>query len=245
MNGYEIFRQVADTLGRRGIAVLRFDDRGAGESGGREGLMKATSADLADDVRSIIAWLRARPDIDGTRIALAGHSEGGVIAPMIAASDAQLKGIALLAGPAYTGLRVSMFQNRQAVDGVPTLTPKQRDSIMATVPSRLDSAGKATPWLGFWLTHDPLPVARTVKQPVLILQGLTDTQVSPEQADTLAAAFRNGGNKDVTLRKFPATNHLFVPDTSGNFAGYTSLKDPRVRPSVLGALADWAARVLR
>ena len=233
VNGYEIFRQVADTLGRRGIAVLRFDDRGVGASGGRETAIKATSADFADDVRSIITWLRARPDIDGTRIALAGHSEGGMIAPMIAASDPQVKGIALLAGPAYTGLRVSLYQNRQLVDGATSLTPHQRDSIMAGVPAKLDSAGKATPWLGFWLTHDPVPVARTVRQPVLILQGLTDTQVSPEQADTLAAAFRSGGNKDVTLRTFPATNHLFVPDSSGKFAGYTSLKDPHVRPAVL------------
>jgi fermentation-respiration switch protein FrsA (DUF1100 family) len=116
---------------------------------------------------------------------------------------------------------------------------------MASVPAQLDSAGKATPWLGFWLKHDPVAVARTVKQPVLIMQGLTDTQVSPEQADTLAVAFRAGGNKDVTLKKFPATNHLFVPDSSGQFSGYTSLKDPLVRPAVLGALADWAVRVLR
>ena len=245
VEGYAMFRQVADTLGRRGIAVLRYDDRGVGESGGRETAAKATSADLADDARSVIAWLRTRPDIDGTRIALAGHSEGGMIAPMIAASDPQVKGIALLAGQAYTGLRVSLYQNRQAVDGVPTLTAKQRDSIMATVPTSLDSAGKAIPWLGFWLKHDPVAVARTVKQPVLILQGLTDTQVSPEQADTLAVAFRKGGNKDVTLRTFPATNHLFVPDTSGKFTGYTSLKDPKVRPAVLGAIADWSARVLR
>jgi fermentation-respiration switch protein FrsA (DUF1100 family) len=113
------------------------------------------------------------------------------------------------------------------------------------VPTSLDSAGKAIPWLGFWLKHDPVAVARTVKQPVLILQGLTDTQVSPEQADTLAVAFRNGGNKDVTVRTFPATNHLFVPDSSGHFSGYTALKDPKVRPAMLGALADWAARVLR
>lgn len=245
VDGYAIFRQVADTLGRRGIAVLRFDDRGVGESGGRESAAKGTSADFADDVRSIIAWLRARPDVDGARIVLAGHSEGGMIAPMVAAQDPQIKGIALLAGPAYTGQRVSLYQNRQLVDAAPSLTPRQRDSIMATVPAKLDSAGKATPWLGFWLTHDPLTVARTVRQPVLILQGLTDTQVSPEQADTLAAAFRGGGNKDVTVRTFAATNHLFLPDSSGQFAGYTALKDPRVRPTVLGALADWAARVLR
>ncbi len=245
VDGYAIFRQVADTLGRRGIAVLRFDDRGVGESGGRESAVRATSADFADDVRSIITWLRARPDIDGTRIVLAGHSEGGMIAPMVAASDPQLKAIVLMAGPAYTGRHVSMYQNRQLVDGVASLTPQQRDSIMATVPAKLDSTSKALPWVGFWLTHDPVPVARSVRQPVLILHGLTDTQVSPEQADTLAAAFRSGGNTNVTVRTFAATNHLFVPDSSGKFAGYAALTDPHVRPTVLGTLADWLARVLR
>ena len=244
VEGYAIFRQIADTLGRRGIAVLRFDDRGVGESTGRESAATATSADFADDVRSIVTWLRARADIDGARIALAGHSEGGMIAPMVASTDKTIKGIALLAGPAYTGKRVSMYQNRQVLDGQPSLSPKQRDSILATVPAKLDSAGKATPWLGYWLTHDPVVVARTVTQPVLILQGLTDTQVSPEQADTLAIAFRRSGNRHVTVRTFAATNHLFVPDASGQFSGYTSLKDPKVRPAVLGALADWAVQLL-
>ncbi|MBL8961182.1 MAG: alpha/beta hydrolase, partial [Gemmatimonadetes bacterium] len=73
--GFRPFRQLADSLGRRGIAVLRFDDRGIGESTGDHG--KATSADFADDVRSIVAWLRARPEIDPDRVMLMGHSEGG------------------------------------------------------------------------------------------------------------------------------------------------------------------------
>lgn len=243
--GYAIFREIADTLGRRGIAVLRFDDRAVGESGGRETVATVTSEGFADDVRSIIAWLRARPDIDGNRIALVGHSEGGMIAPMIASTDAQLKAIALFAGPAYTGRRVSMFQNRQLVDGIAVLTPMQRDSIMASIPARLDSAGKAMPWLGFFLVHDPVVTAKTVKQPVLILQGLTDTQVSPEQADTLSAAFRAGGNRSVTVRTFAATNHLFVVDSSGKASGYATLKDARVRPEVLGALADWLVKTLK
>lgn len=245
VEGYAIFRQIADTLGRRGIAVLRFDDRGVGESTGRESAATATSADFADDVRSIVTWLRARADIDGARIALAGHSEGGMIAPMVASTDKTIKGIALLAGPAYTGKRVSLYQNRQILDGQPSLSPKQRDSILATVPAKLDSAGKATPWLGYWFAHDPVVVARTVTQPVLILQGLTDTQVSPEQADTLAVAFRRSGNHRVTVRTFAATNHLFIPDASGQFSGYSALKDPKVRPAVLGALADWAVQLFR
>ncbi|MBL0173226.1 MAG: alpha/beta fold hydrolase [Gemmatimonadaceae bacterium] len=243
--GYEIFRQIADTLGRRGIAVLRFDDRGVGESGGRESAAKGTSADFADDVRSIVTWLRARSDIDPARIALAGHSEGGIIAPMVAAGNAQIKAIALLAGPAYDGRKVLMFQNRQGIDNAPGLSTTQRDSIWKTVPAALDSISKANPWMGFFMTHNPLATARRVTQPVLLLQGETDRQVTAEQVDSLNTVLRANGNRDVTLRKFPATNHLFLNDASGLPGGYAQLKDPKVRKDVLGALADWAARVLR
>ncbi len=242
---YAFFREIADTLGRRGVAVLRFDDRGVGLSGGRESAAKATSADFADDVRSIVTWLRARPDIDANRIALAGHSEGGMIAPMVAATDPKIKAIALFAGPAYAGRRVSLFQNRVLVDASPGLSKTQRDSIMASIPPRLDSAGRATPWLGFWLSYDPIPTAKRVKQPVLILQGLTDTQVSPEQADTLALALRSNGNQAVTVRTFSATNHLFLDDPSGAATGYGALKNARIRRDVLGALADWAVKVMK
>lgn len=243
--GYEIFRQIADTLGRRGIATLRYDDRAVGESGGRDGVAQATSADFADDVRAIVAWLRTRSDIDADRIMLAGHSEGGMIAPMVAATDPRIKAIALLAGTAYTGQRIIMFQNKQSIDAAPGLTPAQRDSIFATVPAQLDSAGKATPWLGYFLSHDPVVTAKMVKQPVLVLQGETDMQVTPEQADALVAAFRSNGNTDVTLKKFANTNHLFLQDSSGAPQHYSELPDPKVRKDVLGALADWAVAMLK
>jgi dienelactone hydrolase len=241
---YGIFREIADTLGRRGVAVLRWDDRGVGESGGIESAAKGTSADVADDVRSIVEWLRARRDVDGDRVALAGHSEGGMVAPMVAATDAKLKGIALLAGTAYNGRRIMMYQNRQSINAA-KITQKQKDSIYATVPAQLDALGKTNPWIGYFMTHDPIATAKQVKTPVLVLQGLTDKQVSPEQADSLVAAFKAGGDKDVTLRKFPATNHLFLNDPVGAATGYSTLKDTKVRREVLGALADWAVRVLK
>ena len=243
--GYEFFRQIADTLGRRGVAVLRFDDRGVGESGGRESAVKSTTADFADDVRSIITWLRARSDVDGARIMLAGHSEGAIMAPMIAATDPRLRAIALMAGPAYDGRRVILFQNRESIDNVPGLTAAQRDSLWKTVPAGLDSLAKSNPWMGFFMSYKPLVTARKVKQPVLLLQGATDHQVTPEQADSLLAALRSSGNRDVTLRKFPATNHLFVSDPSGSISGYAQLKNVRVSKDVLGALADWTVRVLK
>lgn len=237
--GYAIFRDIADSLGRRGIAVLRVDDRGVGASTGRETRAVATSADFANDVREVVKYLRSRTDVDSTRIALVGHSEGGMIAPMVAAQDKGIRAIALLAGTAYTGRRVMMFQNQEAVNEASGLTQVQRDSIMASVPARLDSIGAAAPWIGFFMRHDPLTVARLISQPTLILQGETDRQVTAEQADTLAAAIKSSGNSDVTLRKFPATNHLFLLDSVGSASGYAGLPDKHVRRVVLGALADW------
>ncbi|MEP6781915.1 MAG: alpha/beta fold hydrolase [Gemmatimonadaceae bacterium] len=245
VNGYGIFREIADTLGRRGIAVLRVDDRGVGASTGHESRAVATSADYANDVREVVKFLRARKDVDTARIALLGHSEGAIIAPMVASQDKGIRAIALLAGSAYTGRRVEMLQNQISVGKAPGLSREQRDSIMRTLPARLDSVGKQIPWMGFFMQHDPVKTARLVTQPVLILQGATDQQISPEQSDTLAAAFRGAGNKDVTVRLFPATNHLFLPDPSGDFTAYATLKDTHVRREVLGEIAEWFAVKLR
>jgi dipeptidyl aminopeptidase/acylaminoacyl peptidase len=243
--GYQPFRQIADTLGRRGIAVLRYDDRAVGESGGLEGAASVTSADFADDVRAVVAWLRARNDIDGARITLVGHSEGGIIAPMVAATDSQIAGVALLAGTAYRGRDVMMFQNRQSIDRAPNLTKAQRDSIFATVPAQLDALGKSNPWIGYFMSYDPIATIARVRQPVLILHGNTDRQVTPEQADTLAGALRAAGNRAVTLTRFNETNHLFLRDPSGAPDGYSALTDVGVRREVLGALADWMTRTIR
>jgi len=243
VDGYRPFWQVADTLARRGIATLRLDDRGI--NGSDAGPADATSADYANDIRAALAYLKTRPEIDGARLGLMGHSEGGLIAPMVAATDPTLAGIVLMAGPAYTGRRILAFQQRYAVDHAPSLTPAERETALA----RTDSAGRAmaqkSAWLRFFMAYDPLPTARSVRVPVLILQGETDQQVTPEQADTLAAAFKAGGDPDVTLRKFPATNHLFLPDPDGNPAGYGALPVHTVRPEVLGAIADWLVAHLR
>ncbi|MCC6241761.1 MAG: alpha/beta fold hydrolase [Gemmatimonadaceae bacterium] len=239
-----IFRAIADTLARRGIATLRWDDRGVGESGGVESAATGTTRDVAADVSSIVAWLRARGDVDGARIALAGHSEGGLVAPLVAASDARIKAVALLAGPAVNGRRVLLWQQQKRMEPL-GLSRSERDAQLANFASRLDASGAAVPWLRYFLTYDPLPTARLLRMPVLVMQGLTDQQVSPDDADALVAAVKSNGNRDVTLRKFPATNHLFVNDAVGAVSGYNALPDMAVRRDVLGALADWAVRVLR
>ena len=245
VNGYRPFRQIADTLGRRGIAVLRLDDRGTGGSdAGPGGAQGPTSADFADDIRAGLAYLRTRADIDGDRLALVGHSEGGMIAPMVAATDPKLRAIVLMAGPSQTGRTILKYQNEYAIDSMLKLTGARRDSALRDVGGKLDSAAKTMPWIHFFLDYDPIATAKRVKQPVLILQGATDRQVTPDQAPALAAAFRAGGNRDVTMRIFPSTDHLFLADVTGNPSGYATLPSKSVRPDVLGAIADWLATKL-
>ncbi len=243
VEGYRPFWQIADTLARRGIATLRLDDRGM--NGSSPGPADATSADYANDIRAALAWLRAQPEIDGNRLGLVGHSEGGMIAPMVAATDPRLKGIVLLAGPAYTGKRILAYQQRNAVDNAKSLTPAQRARALAESDSATRALARKSAWLRYFMNYDPLVTARKVRVPVLILQGETDQQVTPEQADTLAAAFRAGGDRDVTERKFPATDHLFLADSIGDPARYPVLATRTVRPAVLGAIADWLVVHLR
>jgi alpha-beta hydrolase superfamily lysophospholipase len=246
VDGYRPFRDIADTLGRRGIAVLRFDDRGTGESSGDHAA--ATSRDFARDVAALVVWLRARPDIDPDRIALLGHSEGGLIAPMVAADDPRLAGIALLAGPAYTGARIIAFQQRSAITQThPSLGAAARDSMLRAAQLQLDSTARRSPWIAEFLQYDPIPTARRVREvPVLILQGETDLQVTAEQADLLGAAFREAGNRDVSVHRLANTNHLFQHDPSGLPTGYATLPDRTLTREALGLVAEWmVSRLVR
>jgi alpha-beta hydrolase superfamily lysophospholipase len=240
--GYRPFRQLADTLGHHGVAVLRFDDRGIGASGGDHAT--ATSRDFADDVRALVAWARAHPALDPARVLLLGHSEGGLIAPLVAAGDSALAGIALLAGPAYTGARIIAFQQRAAIAAQhPGAFAARRDSLFRAAQADLERLARDTPWLREFLGYDPLPTLARVRAPVLVLQGDTDLQVTPEQADTLAATLRAAGNDRVTLRRLPRTNHLFQQDADGAPSGYGALPDRRVTRETLGVVVDWVRDV--
>jgi pimeloyl-ACP methyl ester carboxylesterase len=242
LKGYRPFRELADTLGRRGIAVLRLDDRGV--NGSDLGPRTATSQDFADDIRAGVAYLRTRPEIDPARVALVGHSEGGMIAPMIASTDPKLAAIVLMAGTASTGREVLRGQQLYAVDSMAHLTGAAREAALAQSSKATDSLAASTPWMKFFLEYDPSIVARRVKTPVLILQGATDRQVAPSEAEKLAAALRAGGNSHVTVRVFPQTNHLFVADATGGF-DYGKLPSLHVRPEVLGAIVDWLSEQFR
>src|SRR5688500_4913455 len=241
--GFRPFRQIADSLARRGIAVLRMDDRGTGASGGT--FKGSTSADFAEDVRAGLAYLRTRPEIRADRLGVLGHSEGAIIAPMVAEKEPTLRAIVLLAGIAQPGRTALYFQLKNGIERNTKLTPEMRASQIAGIDKRID-AMMADPWMKFFITHDPASTMRRVKIPVLILTGSRDQQAVPEEVALIEAAFKEGGNKDVTARVLPDLNHLFVQDTDGFPGNYTKLPPPvMMQTEVVAMITDWLAQRLR
>ena len=200
--GYRPFRQFADSLGRRGIAVLRMDDRGVGESKGQ--FKGATPVDFVKDIRAGLAYLRTRPEIDAKRLALLGHSEGAIDAPMVALEEPALKALVLLAGQAHSLHGALKFQLENLIRHDTTLTPAARDSAIAHVQDKIDALTAADPYMRFMDGYDPTPTARQVSKPaILILTGETDRQADPTQVDDWVAAFEQAGNRDVTGKVLP------------------------------------------
>ena len=108
LEGHKPFLVISDYLTRRGIAVLRYDDRGAFQSTGD--FAAATTEDLATDALAAVEYLGSRPEIDPAHIGIVGHSEGGLIAPMVAVQSPAVAFIVLLAGPGLTGEEILYMQ---------------------------------------------------------------------------------------------------------------------------------------
>ena len=106
--GHKPFLVISDYLTKNGIAVLRYDDRGVGQSKGD--FKTATSADFATDVESAITYLKTRKEINKKQIGLVGHSEGGLIAPMVASKSKDVSFIVLLAGTGIQGDKLLLLQ---------------------------------------------------------------------------------------------------------------------------------------
>ncbi|MGD8496574.1 MAG: alpha/beta hydrolase, partial [Gemmatimonadales bacterium] len=123
------FLVLADYLTRRGLVVLRYDDRGVGESTGDFGA--ATSADFADDAEAAFRFLRARDDVDPDAIGVIGHSEGGIIAQLLASRLPQLGYVVMIAGPGVPGDSILALQvaalNRAT--GLPEAVVEARTSL--------------------------------------------------------------------------------------------------------------------
>lgn len=267
--GHKPFLVLADALTRRGIAVLRSDDRGVGKSTGN--FAAATTADFATDTEAAVAWLKTRTEIDPRRIGLLGHSEGGVIAPMIAARNSAIAFIVLLAGPGVRGdeLLVAQVEALAEASGATREAAarsgtKERE-ILSLVESEKDNdkleklarekLGTVTeqelrgvrmlgsPWFRYFLAYDPAPALTKVKCPVLALNGGLDRQVPPAlNLPAIRKALQTGGNKRFEVVEMPGLNHLFQTAKTGAVAEYGAIEQT-MAPEALEKIASWISTV--
>ena len=231
----------ADTLTRAGIAVLRYDDRGTAKSTGK--FKGATTVDFAKDVAAAVAYLRSRQDIDPGKIVVMGHSEGGVIAPIVAADDAKLAGIVLLAGTGVTGEKVLRRQlpdiNRAAGMSEEMATSNAKMNL-----EKMEANLAMDPWLANFWVYDPATALKKVKCPVLALNGAMDKQVNAEvNLGAIEAALKEAGNKNVTARILPKLNHLFQTAITGAGQEYGKIEET-VAPIALDEVTQWLKKTL-
>jgi uncharacterized protein len=133
--GHRPFLVLSDYLTRKGIAVLRVDDRGIGGSTGN--FSQATTEDFAGDVLSGIEYLKSRKEIDPTRIGLVGHSEGGLIAPLVAVQSPDVAFIVMIAGPGITGEEILYLQSNliSRAEGADNETIARNNALMKSIYS--------------------------------------------------------------------------------------------------------------
>ncbi|HNS20619.1 MAG TPA: alpha/beta fold hydrolase [Sedimentisphaerales bacterium] len=281
--GHRPFLVLADYLTRRGIAVLRVDDRGAGGSTGDTS--QATSEDFARDVLAGVEYLKTRKEINPKRIGLIGHSEGGIIAPMVAVQSHDVAFIVLIAGTGITGERILQGQiatvlkladaDQAQIDAAiqkqgqeleiikrepdPELRKQKVRKAIEDDLARLDEARKntidysalveahvtrfASPWLRFFILHDPATVLRKVKCPVLAINGQLDTQVlAKENLPAIEQALREGGNTRIVIKELPGLNHLFQTAKTGAGDEYAQIEET-MSPLALETIAGWMAQL--
>jgi hypothetical protein len=231
----KIFAQLANRLSNDGYAVLRYDKRSCGKSGGTF----APRNRLIADARDAVAFLRAYPGIDPHRIFVLGHSEGGELAPSIAIADGSLRGIVLMAPPALPLEQILVQQTLHFA------TPSNRARLEAREKRELANieSGKNSSFFATWLRStfgiDPATLIARVPCPILILQGTKDFQVLAADTPRLVGAAR-AAHRDVTVAMLPDDDHLFLkldPNKTSTLAEYFT--PSYLDPALFAAIEAW------
>ncbi len=253
--GVPIFAQLAGTLADRGFVVLRYDKRAVGQSGGRD--ERARLDDYAEDLIAAVKWLRKRKDVDPTRVAVAGHSEGGAVAMLAAAKEEDITSLVLVAAPGTKGSELILEQQQHGLDLIDATADDRKEKV--DIQQRIQTAVLTgvgweglppeyrkvadTEWFRSFLLFDPAKVMPRVKQPILIVQGDLDRQVPAHHADKLAELARQRKSKTpVEVLHLPGVNHLLVPATTGEVTEYASLKDRTISPQIAAKIAEFLSK---
>lgn len=254
--GHKPFAVIADAFARAGIATLRYDDRGFGESTGD--VVLCTTEDLKNDALAGVKLLRDRFE----RVGVIGHSEGGTIALMLA-GERQVDFAVSLAGMVVSGAETLLAQNRRAFEsaGLPEseveafarllsdtftairtraplpsadnydITDALRKNYAAALPSF------RTPYMEFFLGLDLSASLSGITCPVMALNGTKDTQV---QCDRNIAALEAGlpSNSRSVIRAEDGLNHLFQHCVTGEVSEYKNIEET-FSPEVLSEMIAW------
>ena len=215
------FRDIADGLAERGIASIRYTKR-TKQYAGQLGSNITLHQETIEDAISAANLLRATPGIDPKRVFILGHSLGGYAAPRIGQADPSLAGLILLAG--YTRPFDVLIDEQFQYLGAP---PAKAEEFKKQIPAAYRQEVSA----------DPVPVAKSLSMPMLILQGERDYQVTMDDFRRWQAL----RSPRVTLKSYPAMNHLFQPGQGKSKPGEYNLAAP-FSPVVLDDIAAWIKR---
>lgn len=247
------FAVIADALARKGIATLRYDDRGFGESSGD--LVQVTTEDLKNDALAGVSLLRGR----FYHVGVLGHSEGGTIALMLA-EEGKADFVVSLAGNIVSGEKTLLEQNRRelqkagyaqnVVDGYCQALESLFDALKAGKDPEVPSSGlpagllqnlkavkaqSSTPYMRYFLALDISDSLGKISCPVLALNGTLDSQVNCEENLNL---LRSGLRVPEDIHSIEGLNHFFQHCKTGDFSEYNEIEET-FAPEVLTIIADW------
>jgi uncharacterized protein len=250
-------RQLAHALAGAGIASLRYDKRGVGASEGGD-WRAAGFVDAVDDAGCALTFLAARPDVDSSRLAAIGHSEGALTATALIGRGAPIAAIVLLAGSAVPGTEVGHYQAKRFVSTLPgpvrALVQLLRVDVDKRVAKSHARANATTGdiarvgvrrinarWTREFLAYDPAVDLARCRVPVLALTGGKDLQIDPDQLDAIRAAVSGS----VTISRPPDVTHTLrrQPGRPSLLAYRKELRRP-VDPDLLTEVVAWTADAL-
>jgi len=221
------FFVIADYLARQGIATLRYDDRATGKSVGGE-VKNATTEDFTRDAAAGLDYLRSRKAFG--KIGLLGHSEGGMIAFILAAKK-KTDFVVSLAGPGVKGDTLLATQSNRilSLSGLP--------ANMTVEKYRQQEAVQQMPWIQWFIDYDPSANIRQTRCPVFALNGDRDCQVISSQNLEAIRRLLPPSKKNL-IKEYPELNHLFQHCTTGLPTEYGQIEET-ISPEVLQDIAKW------
>ena len=249
----DVFPQLSTAIERQGLATFRYDKRGVGASEGD--YFSSDFDDRLTDAVAAVEWLRARPEVDASRVIALGHSEGALLSVRLAAGAAPVAGAVLLAGAAQAGEQILTWQGRQIADSLTgvskwvvrllhiDLAKSQRKALNRIRSSRADVVrvqGRKinAAWMRQFMAYDPAPDLARVGVPVLAITGDRDLQVNPDDLDLMRDLVKGPFE---AFRPSGVTHLLRTEGTKRGLSGYKEQVRRPVDPRVISAVTDWLA----